>query len=63
MKSIKLINDLSSRFVACAMKDMYAGILSSIEKNEYDVFSNRARINTLEKIGIALKILLKGQYL
>lgn len=60
---IKMIGSLRSRLVVCAMRDMYAGILNSIEKNNYDVFSNRAYVNKLGKISILTKILLSGQYL
>lgn len=60
---IKMIKGLRSRFVVCAMKDIYAGILDAIEKNGYDVFSKRARVTGVGKFGVALKILMKGEYL
>ncbi len=60
---IKLLPDLRSRLVACAMKDIYGGILGVIEKNNYDVFSQRCRLTTAAKIGLLLKILFKGEYL
>jgi phytoene synthase len=56
-KGIKMIVDLKSRLVVQMMKDMYAGILQSIEKNNFDVFSKRAHLNHLGKMALALKIL------
>lgn len=60
---IKMITDLRSRFVAAIMKDMYAGILDSIEKNKYDIYSRRACVSAAGKAGIAFKAALKGDYL
>ncbi len=40
----------SSRLTASAMGVIYAGILSAIEANRYDVFSSRARLSGLQKI-------------
>jgi len=60
---IKGISGFRSRLVTCLMKDMYASILKSIEKNQYDVFSKRACVNFSGKITIILKTLLKGEYL
>jgi phytoene synthase len=57
-KGIELIAGLKSRLVVSMMKDMYAGILQSIEKNHYDVFSKRACVNHLGKMALAFKILL-----
>lgn len=59
---ISMIADRRSRFVVYAMKDLYAGILSAIEKNNYDVFCTRARVSTASKIAIALRIFLRGAY-
>lgn len=42
------------------MKEMYAGILKSIEKNDYDVFSQRAHVNIWGKLRIALQVLFKA---
>ena len=58
-----MITDLKSRLVVCMMKDMYAGILRSIESNNFDVFSKRAHLTTMGKIGIAIRILFKAQFL
>lgn len=59
---IKLINDANSRFVVWAMADIYSGILNSIEKINYNVFSRRAQVSLFGKIVAVLKILLKGEY-
>ena len=59
---IKMIDDANSRFVVCAMADIYSGILDSIEKNNYDIFSRRAHVGILGKITAVLKIILKGEY-
>ena len=53
---ISMISDRRSRFVVCAMKDLYAGILSAIEKIEYDVFRTRAHVSSAGKIAAALRI-------
>jgi len=57
---IPLIEDKNSRFVVLAMSDIYSGILKDIEKNNYDVFSRRARVSIIDKINAVLKIILKG---
>lgn len=62
-QGINKITSSASRFVTCAMKDMYAAILSAIEKNGFDVFSQRAHVNNKGKTLIALKILFTGQFL
>jgi phytoene synthase len=59
---IKMITDVNSRFVVLAMADIYSGILNSIEKNHYDIFSRRAHVSILGKITAALRIILKGEY-
>lgn len=60
---IKSIKNLQSRFVVCTMKEIYAGILESIEKNGYDVFSRRACVTAAGKIARVARILTGGQYL
>ena len=62
-EGIKMINCRRSRFVVCAMKDMYAAVLGAIERNKYDVFSRRAHVSTAGKLGIALRVLLGAEYL
>ena len=39
-----------SRFTACAMGVIYAGILGAIERQRYDVFAGRARLGTGRKL-------------
>lgn len=56
---INMITDANSRLVTTAMKEMYSGILVSIEKNNYDVFSKRAHLNYAQKINTVVKILLR----
>ncbi len=48
------------RYVVRAMKEIYAGILSAVERNRYDVFSQRAHVSKTEKCKIALFLLVKG---
>jgi len=62
-KGIGMIGDKRSRLVVYMMKDMYAGILGSIEKNNFDVYSQRARLNSTRKMFTALNVLLKAQFL
>ncbi|MFH1046310.1 MAG: phytoene/squalene synthase family protein [Candidatus Omnitrophota bacterium] len=61
-KGIGMISSQRSRFVVWAMKDIYAGILTTIERSKYDVFSQRVHVSSLEKIAHASAILIKGQY-
>ncbi|MFH1199402.1 MAG: phytoene/squalene synthase family protein [Candidatus Omnitrophota bacterium] len=63
LPGIKLIPGVKSRFCLLAMKNIYAGILEKIERNNYDVYKERAHVNMLGKITIILKILFKGEYL
>ncbi|MFN2166073.1 MAG: squalene/phytoene synthase family protein, partial [Anaerolineae bacterium] len=62
VKGIKLITDVGSRFVVCAMGEIYGGILGVIERNDYDVFSERAHVKGREKAMTALRILFRRQY-
>jgi phytoene synthase len=57
---IKLISHSRCRLVLRAMKEMYAAILKAIENNNYDVFSQRAHVNTKEKVIILSKVILDG---
>ena len=61
-QGIKMLDDLNSRFVVCAMTDIYSRILNSIEKNDYDVFTRRAYVSTPRKIIAVSKIIFKGKY-
>jgi phytoene synthase len=58
-KGIRMIEDGRARFVALAMKEMYAGILGAIEKNNFDVLTRRAHVTTLGKIAILFKVIRK----
>ena len=42
--------DDGSRFTACAMGVIYAGILGAVERQGYDVFARRARLSTARKL-------------
>lgn len=59
---IILINDRRCRLVVKLMKEIYAAILDSIEKNNYNIFGQRARVSNLNKIFIALRIIMGGNY-
>ncbi len=48
------IKNRRCRFVVNVMAELYEGILGSIEKNNYDVFSKRAYVPWFKKIIIAL---------
>ncbi|MBN1912988.1 MAG: phytoene/squalene synthase family protein [Candidatus Omnitrophica bacterium] len=63
LSGIGMINDLRCRLVTLAMKELYEGILMKIEKNGYDVFSKRLRLNKAEKIMTLIKVLLRRKYL
>ncbi len=60
---IRLITDGRCRFAVFCMREIYAAILSFIERNHYDVFSKRCYVPSWSKTGIALKILARGRYL
>jgi phytoene synthase len=61
-QGIHMLADLKSRLVAQTMAEIYAGILETIEKNDYDIFTRRAGVNTLKKINTIIKIMWKGKY-
>jgi phytoene synthase len=48
--------DRSSLFPARIMAGIYQGVLTEIERMEYDVFRRRAGLGAARKLGIALKI-------
>lgn len=62
-RGIKMITSRDCRLVVKLMKNMYASILKVIIKNKYDVFSQRAHINFLQKIIIYLKTVLTSETL
>ena len=49
------ISDLRSRMVAAAIKELYLGILDSIERKGFDVFSKKIALSFWRKIGCLLK--------
>ncbi|MDY6843480.1 MAG: phytoene/squalene synthase family protein [Thermodesulfobacteriota bacterium] len=61
-KGNKMIHDKRSRFVVCAMGEIYSAILKAIEKNQYDVFSQRAHTSKLDKLKLLTKVVLEGKY-
>ena len=61
-QGIKMLADLNSRLVVLAMADIYSGILASIEKNNYNVFTKRACVSVPRKIIAVSKILLQREY-
>lgn len=62
-QGIALVTARRSRLVILAIKEMYSKILSTIEKNGYDIFNSRAQVSASTKIFTLLKILLQGRYL
>lgn len=44
------------------MIQIYRGILTAIERNNYDVFSNRARVSTLHKLAIVARAWLGSRF-
>jgi 15-cis-phytoene synthase len=61
-QGIQMIAESRSRFVALAMKEIYAGILHEIERSSYDIFAQRARVSDSKKLRIALWLFLSGAY-
>jgi 15-cis-phytoene synthase len=49
-QGLKHLTDDGSRFTATAMGVIYAGILRAIERQNYDVFSTRARLTLPQKL-------------
>ncbi|MCF7908284.1 MAG: phytoene/squalene synthase family protein [Candidatus Omnitrophica bacterium] len=61
-EGIKMITDKRSRFVVCAMSKVYGAILDQIEKNNYDLFFQRASVSRLGKLGLLAKVIIEGKY-
>jgi phytoene synthase len=59
-QGITMINSILPRYAVWVMSALYAGILRAIEDNGYDIFSRRAHVTTLGKVGTAVKVLLRG---
>ena len=57
---IKMIKGRNSRFVVLLMKEIYSGILKSIQRNNYDVYKQRAHVSFSGKCLIAVKVLLRS---
>lgn len=55
LAGVKLIDNYRTRFVVLLMQGIYAGILQAIQKNNFDVFSKRARVSRINKILIVSK--------
>ena len=55
---IRMLSDKRSRLVTRAMEEMYEALLEEIEKNDYNVFSERLYVNRLKKVCIVLRVLL-----
>lgn len=60
LKGIPLIQDRNSRFIARLMGSIYSGILDSIIKNGYDVFSERAYVPLRRKIFLTAGMIMKN---
>jgi phytoene synthase len=61
LKGVKLVEGLRQRLVILAMRNIYCAILDEIEKNHYDVFSQRAQVGFGKKLLIFLKIIFGGK--
>lgn len=60
---ISLLPDRNSRMVVSVMKEAYSGILNSIERAGYDIFSRRAYVNSFKKTALVFKVFLNGKNL
>lgn len=59
---IGLVDDFRCRLVVSMMKELYAGILTAVEKNDYDVFNRRAHVSACGKAVRALACAARGEY-
>lgn len=57
---VPLFPDDGSRLTVRLMARTYAGILEAIERQGYDVFTRRAHLGTLGKLGVLARILLEA---
>ena len=57
-QSVKLL--ATGRWAVMSALEIYRAILTNIRRNRYDVFSRRAKANTLHKTGLVLKSILQG---
>jgi len=58
----KMMKDSNGRFVGKLMKELYAGILDAIEKNDYDI-GKRAYVNKKKKMYLLLKVVSTRSYI
>jgi phytoene synthase len=56
-RGFSMISNVQSRFVARSMSHMYEGILTAIERNNYNVFKWHANVSIWGKIGRSLQVL------
>ncbi|MFH1363382.1 MAG: phytoene/squalene synthase family protein [Candidatus Omnitrophota bacterium] len=63
LPGIKMIPGWRSRLTVYLMKEIYAGILTALEKNGYDPFRRRAATGKIAKIMLLVKIIFSGKYL
>lgn len=61
-RGIGRVDNFRCRLVVSMMKEMYAGILTAVEMNNYDVFSRRAHVSASGKVVRALACIVKGGY-
>lgn len=57
LNGLLMVNGLRLRLVILLMVTLYSRILNVIERNDYDVFSRRARVGPYEKLFLALRAL------
>jgi len=60
---IRMIGNARSRLVALLIKELYSCVLNEIEKNDYDIFSQRAQVNNFKMLIIVIKTLIQAKYL
>lgn len=58
---LKLLANDGSRLTANLMGTIYGGILDEIERNRYDIFSQRVYVPTWRKLGLAMQTILRLQ--
>jgi phytoene synthase len=61
-RGIGLVDNFRCRLVVSMMKDLYAGILAAVERNDYDVFNHRAQVSASGKVIRAIACVVKGEY-
>lgn len=61
LAGLSFIKNKRSRFLILAIKRMYAAILDTIEKKDFDIFSARAQVSNLKKIALLSGIIFKAK--